>query len=497
MTCARPRSLLLLAESSRRREQRGIDYVSLTKPQQAFVEIDHPRKVWVDGNALGKSYALAVEVVLSILGMHPTWRRRSPLRVLVLGTSYEQMVPLMEKLWTLIPRQDLDPRCGYEPGRGITGKPPRLVFTSGRGAGSEIVFATYRAGASRIAGGQYDLVILDEPPPESVYGEVRPRVLAKHGRIILGFTPVPDMPDITYIREHIARRKMERHNVGLAEENCWPVGFPAPWHWQQEIDAYAGDLLEHERGMRIRGDWEPVVSGRLMRDFSESAHVVPVDLADLQGWYLVVGLDHGTAIGKQTAMLVAVKGRDTERPEVVYLDEHVNEGFTTPEHDAEGIVDLLNRNGLSYDHVDAWVGDVPTSAKTWDVRKSNEQIRRELAKKLGRNYNTVKPFSEPHKFHGSVMAGARMLNTLFHRRITQWPCGHANLDASETCASCGRQPVRRPVARIRPQCEQFIEACRRFDGDKWHPFKDIFDGGRYAVERAITGQVQRALIARY
>jgi phage terminase large subunit-like protein len=470
-----PLPLRLMQESSRRFEVSGIDHVSLTNPQRSFIEIDHPRKCWVDGNALGKSFALAAEVVLCILGQHPTWKRRGPLRVLVIGTSYEQMVPLMEKLWRLIPKDELDPRNGFEPGRGITGKPPRLVFVKGRGRGSEIVFATYRAKASRIAGGQYDLVILDEPPPESVYGEVRPRVLAKHGRIILGFTPVPDMPDIAYIREFIAKNKMIRHNVGLREENCWPDSYPAPWHWQPEIDAYANDLLEHERGMRINGDWDPVVTKRLMKDFVESVHVRNVELADIASWKLIVWFDHGTADGKEACMLTAVTGGDTERPEVVYLAERVAEGFTTPEHDAQAAIDMLRDVGLRYEHIDVWGGDVPASSRTHDVRKSNMQIRKEIARLLGRQLHETKGFRDPVKGPSSMTRGARMMNTLFSRR----------------------KPDDSPVARIHPRCTQFIAACHQFNGDTHHPLKDVWDSGRYGVESAVTGQVQAVLSARY
>lgn len=475
--------LRLAIESSRLATTRAYDYCVLTGPQAEVAASDHPRKVWVDGNAVGKSFGLAWEVISIILGRHPAYKRPRPVRVLVIGTSYEQMVPLMEKLWLLAPKTDLDPSCGFEQGRGITGKPPRLIFTEGPGRGSEILFATYRAGAQRIAGGQYDVVVLDEPPPESMYGEVRPRLLRRRGILLIGFTPVPDMPDVTYIKEKIARKKMEKHNFGLNEQSCWPAGFPAPWHWQEEIDAYAAELLDIERGMRILGDWTPVVTKRLIRDFNEAIHVRDdIDIhRDLPGWKLIVGMDHGTADGKQTAMLVAVWGGNTPRPRVIYLDEEVNDGFTTPEQDAAGVLAMLHRNNLEYDNVDYWIGDVPTGSRRGDIQKSNRRIQRELARILGRSLTGTKIIIEPTKRTGSLMDGARMMNALFFRRIGGEDGG----------------PDGVPMALVRKCCERFIESLKVFNGDPFHPLKDVFDGGRYATERGISGEVQRVLHAVY
>lgn len=468
---AASRALDLAQASVARHQARPLVHVALTKAQAAFDEIDAPEAAWVDGNAVGKSFELAYLVHRFVRGEHPTMKRRSAgaARVLVMGTSYEQMVPLMEKLWLLACKAELDPRCGFDEGRGITGKPPRLVFTSGPAAGAVIVFATYRSGARRVAGGQYDLVVMDEPSDEEVFGEVRPRIMRRRGFIRLGFTPVPDMPDQSWIRRRFERGTMVKHTVGMRQENMHPAGFPVPWFWQAEIDAYAANLLDHERAMRIDGSLEPVVRGRWLKAFDASKHVRNVALKDLAGWSLIVGLDHGTADGKQCAVLVAVAGGGTSRPKVVFLDECVAEGFTAPEQDAAAILDMLRRNGLMYDSVDEWVGDVPTESRRQNVRKSNEEIRKELAAQLGRPLRSIRPFTVPTKGSNSPSAGCRDINTLFHR----------------------------DDARVRPCCVRLIASINVFAGDPHDPVKDVLDAGRYAFERGITAPVGPILQARY
>jgi hypothetical protein len=155
-----------------------------TRPQRLFLQDDFPIACWRDGNQLGKSTALAVWAHDCARGVNRFFRTaRPPVRIVVMGTSHEQMEPLYEKMWFYAAKDELDPRCGYDPGRAITGKPPRLVYVRGPGKGSVIVFGTYKQGASRVAGSTVDGFLLDEPCPETIFGEVRPRVLRRRGWI--------------------------------------------------------------------------------------------------------------------------------------------------------------------------------------------------------------------------------------------------------------------------------------------------------------------------
>lgn len=460
-------------------ERCGFDYTSLTVAQEEVYEFDGPAALWRDGNQLGKSLELAYWCHSLINQCHPTIRRRSPVRILVISYSIEQMIPLMEKLWNMsrkhVPGQTwkrgqpprLLPKCGFEQGRGVTGQPPRLVFTDG----SEIVFATYRQGQARIAGGTFDSCVMDEPPTEAVFGEVLPRLLRKRGLLRVTFTPVPDMPDMTWLWEKVdsPTDPLIEFNFGLCEDILLPKGWPKPWLLQEDIAAYSASLLEVERAMRIDGAREPLVTGRWLKSFDEAKHVIDVDMSKLRGWYLVGSWDHGTVDGKQVFSIQAYQDRQSDRPKAVIVDEAINEGITTPEHDAEDALAALARNGLEYDDIDVWVGDVPTGSQRWEVRKSNAILRKELARQLKRQVRTLKPIHQPRKHAGSLTYGMRLVNTLFDRD---------DLHVSRRCVG-------------------FIQGAKTFAGDTKDPFKDPLDAPRYGIERACTGRVLASLSARY
>ena len=468
-------TLAIVGASSSRAARNPLPYVRLTRAQAQFCALSDPEGLWRDGNQLGKSFALAYDIVQTARRTHPYRPNKSrPVNIMVASISYEQMMPLMEKIWTLVPKDEIDPRNGFDPGRGITGKPPRIVFTDGPGRGSVINFATYEAGARRVAGFTGDYLAMDEPPEESFYGEALPRVMRRQGIVRVTMTPTPDMPDQAWFKERVDLGQVQEVNFGLAEEYLLPEGYPMPWLTQSEIDRYAQSLLEHQRGMRIRGDWFALSVGRWLHSF-DTANVVEFDVRSLKGWYLVVGMDHGTPGGKQAAVLIAVKDRHSDRPQVRFIDESINEGFTSPEDDAQAVLDMLRRNGLTYDNVDDWVGDVPTQSKLWDVRKSNAEIRKEMAKILGRRVEKTKFIAEPKKWSGSMSDGMRKLNTLFGRRTR----------------------LNVPDAIVHPKCAQFVNACWNFKGHPKDPVKDGLDGGRYPVERAVTGRILPALQASY
>ncbi len=464
-------ALTWLAASRERAQRSGLDYVRLTEPQRIVAQDAAQRVIWRDGNQLGKSYFLAWEILHRLRGTHPyKTTHRPPIRALVASVSLEQMMPLMEKLWELAPKDELSHKCGFDPGRGLTGKPPRLVFTSGPGKGSVLSFATYKQGTTRIAGGTYHLVGLDEPPTEQMWGEVQPRLMRQNGDLICTFTPTPDMPDLGWLREMVEAEAVEEHNFGLTEANCWIAGAPRPFKTQEEIDEYAATLLEHERAMRIDGAWEPLTKGAWLTNFSEknTRSDRPLD-----GAYLGVGIDHGAAAGKQAAVLFAAMDRHGRQPRVWWWDETLSDGLTTPAQDAQAILDMLARNGLTMLDVDEWVGDRPTGESKHHIRKSNKALRIQLCHIAGIPLHRARVIHTPHKWGGSLTYGMRMLNGLF---------GTVDDDGI-------------PIATVHPRCKRFIAFALNFKGDRRDPLKDVGDAGRYIMERTIKVRGWRAFKA--
>lgn len=462
-------ALSLARLSATRGTRSALDYVALTTPQRAVVSDTGRLVLWRDGNRLGKSYALAYELLHRARGTHPhKTTHRPPIRALVISVSLDQIIPLMEALWTLAPKDELSVKCGFDPGRGLVGKPPRLVFARGPGAGSVISFATYKQGSTRIAGGEYQFIGMDEPPPEAMFGEVLPRVLRCRGDIYITMTPTPDMPDVGWLREQVEAdgSRWSHHNYGLREENCWIEGHPAPFLTTAEIDEYAAGLLSVERAMRVDGAWEPIVEGRWLTQFSEDNIGAGLPPRNAR---LAVGIDHGAAAGKQAAMLVAVDDSDPGRPRVWYMDEVCSTGFTTPAQDASDILAMLRRNHIDYHHIDEWIGDRPTGDNRYLVGKTNKDLRLQLARLMDVPVEKTASIRTPKKWDGSVTYGLRLMNGLFGSRVDD-----------------------KPAAMVHPRCARFIEFLWKFAGDRRDPLKDIGDAGRYATERMV--QLPRAQI---
>lgn len=464
-----------LTASARRVERKLFETTKLSIPQKVFLDARESEVCWRDANQLGKSYAIAYDTVAFARGCHPIQTHNPPVQIAVIGTSWVQMEPLMEKIWKLLPKSEISPRNGFVAGFGITGKPPRINFVAGPGKGSLIRFATYEQGPGRIAGATLHRLYCDEPPPEMLIGELRPRLLHNQGHIKYGFTPTPKSPPLGYFRKSIKEGIVREINFTLKEEYCIPEGFPRPWLYQHEIDAYEAKLLEPEREMRMGRAWEAVLTGAVLRGFSDQ-NIVAFDLHDdLNGWGLAIGIDHGTDEGKQAFSLLAFDVTDKMRPKIAVVDEFVTDGFiTTPEKDAESILMMLRRNGLKYNDIDLWVGDRSAQRRDGSGRKSNSALRSELALQTNIHWKKTKWIYTPKKYPGSVLNGFSMMNILLLRT----------------------DEVERPHFMVHPRCQNFIKACREFTGESNHPLKDILDCVRYPIER-MSGNVKATLVAHY
>lgn len=447
----------------------------LTQWQEDWIRLDAQFALLRAGNQLGKTTIMLWELAHLCRGTHPHKRRyKPPINALLLSESWEQMGRaggLMSKFWELLPKSELDPKIRLDPGRGITGKPPRIVFADGPGKGSIVSFGTYRQGAAPHAGSTLHAVFADEPPSEQVISELYPRLLRHNGMLRIGFTPVVGMPDQRHLRKLVEAGKLAERNPWLTESNCWPVGAAKPWNSQVEIDQWAGLLTAAERDMRIQGAWDPLLENAWLTNFERSTHVRRVNAP--AGAYLVVGVDHGLQAGKQTAALIAVVDRQELSPYVIVLDEEIGDAVTTPAKDAESILDMLRRNGVSWRHVDEWVGDRPAETRYTMKRKSNRLLERHLAALTG--IREWPRFSTPRKGLASVAHGLHVINALL---------GTKDDDGT-------------PHLTIDPRCERIAKFCELFAGNPHDPLKDAGDAMRYAVERAIRGVPAQRLVALY
>lgn len=473
-------AIRLARRASARKRRNPLDEVRLTRPQREWFLCPHSRAVWRDGNRMGKSWAQAYDIVMFARNQHPLQTHRGPVRIVVASESWAQFDPLMRRLWELLPKDEIDPKLYYAPGQGIKGyKEPVVPFVAGPGAGTVITFCTYKQGSVRLAGGNFHRGYCDEPPPEPFVGELLPRLAQQGGHLRMTFTPTPECPPLEYLREKVEMFKAGKpggfaeYNFGLKYENVLVDGGPVaiPYISRAQIEQFIADCLPIERDMRVNGAWDPLVADRWLTNYSPACHQwTPPP----RGARVAIGIDHGSAAGKQAAILVAVQQDDKLAPRVWIMDERHSTGFTTPEQDAKAILEMLRENGLTYDDLDVIVGDRPTGRNRFSVMKSNRDLSRYLAQQLKRKPREMMWIETPRKFSGSVSHGFRLMNATMGR-TTEDGASHF---------------------LIHPRCNRLTDAVKGFKGDRRDPHKDILDAARYGIERLVdtsTGWMPPAL----
>lgn len=432
-----------------------LNHPRLSQPQVDFASSRERFLLWRGGNSIGKSWGHSWDLVHFARGTH-LWRSvpAGPRKIMVAGFSFAQMDPLMEKLWLMLPKGEIHPKLYFAPGQGIKGfKEPVIPFIAGPGAGSVIYLATYEQGTERIMGFQGHRLSMDEPPPASLYGEARPRLNYYRGEMRITFTPTPSSPPLAYMRKEVEEGRVVEIQTTYNQAACTIRGGLVPWAWKREpeIEEDIGNYLPDERPMRRDGAWDPVVSGRWLEKVTDA--IVVEEPLPPGRWYFAVGIDHGTRPGREWATLLAANAQGEYR----WLDEAHEEGVTSMADDASNILKMLERNGLTWEEVDHWVGDRRTAESTWGSPKSNADLTDALAAELDiparelreRGLRIVTAFKD----RGSVRRGATLINQL---------------------AATDR-------LRIHRRCQGFIGGAKVWRGEEALECKDPIDSGRYGL----------------
>ena len=459
-----------------------LDGVSWTGPQDAWVRMGSPADVhadgrpllWLGANQIGKSYAQAGKLLHYIRRTGPyAFRRPGPVQVCILSISKEQIVPLMAKIWELLPKQTRSdgseapiecPGARFEAGFGFRGKPPRIRFTSGQGKGSLVTFATYKQGSSRIAGATLNALMLDEPPPEALWGEVVLRMLRLAGQIWITMTITPDSPPQEWLKKKVEAGLVRMMQTPMTVENLAPVDGSPPFLTRAAIRKARRETPLAEHPLRFDAAWDGATLGRWLSAWGPaciSASPPP------GGAKLLVAVDHSTTPGRQVATLVACQPGLPHRPQdaaIWVMDETpppAQGGEMTTILTAQAIVDMLARNSLKWTDVDLWIGDRAAQMRTQkQMRADNATLRRRIADLLGVEIGRFPRIEVPYKSSGTVSGGFGEMN--------------AKMSAG--------------TWKVHPRCKNFTTAAERWDGKKESPHKDYLDTARYAMETAMGGK---------
>lgn len=449
-----------------------------TRPQLDYLSIPERLAVWRAGNQVGKSEALAADIVWTARGDHPHREVRpngaGPVEIMVVSYSHAQMRPLMWKIWRLLSPDEVDPKLSCTKGAGLKGyKEPHISLVSGPGEGSVIYFATYKQGTEALAGPSLDAVFCDEPMSELVYGELAPRLIRRSGTMRITMTPTPDSAPQLWLRDKIEEDRKAAEEEGrprrwrdfqttINEHNLTPVGglIEVPFKTQPEIDEIVADYLADELPMRRDGAWEGVLSDRWLTNFGE--HAVRDGAPERGRLWWAIGIDHGAKAGRQCAALVCYN----ERTRMLWaLDEYRSDGRSSTRQDAEAILAMLRRHGLSWKDIDYWVGDRAHGGDLYGNFKSNQELMLEFEHLLRTPRQTLRAeglrLRTPRKSTGSMRRGYRLLNSM----------------------------LREGQAVIHARCEGIQESAMTWAGKLQDPAKDVLDAWRYAVERLYDDNV--------
>ena len=456
---------------------------ALTKPQSDWLLLGSPLDkandgrpfLWLGANQIGKSYAQAAKMLhyLRRTGPYAT-RPPGPVRIVVISISKEQIEPLMSKIWELLPKQSTPtgdlrsveaPDLQFEPGFGFRGKPPRIKFTSGPAKDSTVVFATYSQGSSRIAGLTAKVIILDEPAPESMWGEVVLRVMRQGGQIWMTMTITPDSPPQDWLKAKVDNGDIRFMQTPLTVDNMRPTGLP-PFLSEAKIQATKRQVPAAEWPLRFDAAWEGATTEQWLSAWSNE---LIRECRPPQGAKLIVSGDHGIRPGRQGAALIAYILTPTPRFWLLgeVCCDPSNTKATTSKEDALNIKAMLGACGLSWEHVDDWVFDRAADSYRQEVRKSNKLLRLHLAAAYGVEQDRFPRLEVPYKTGGSFLQGFSLMNSIF----------------------CNKQ------IDVSPRCIGFVRSCQKWNGDKRSPLKDILDSVRYGIEHASRNRAPPSVVA--
>ncbi len=293
-------------------------------------------RMCIAANGVGKSQVVCAELAMHVTGRYPPWwkgkrfdyggwecwigsidndmQKRGPQRAL-LGRDLEQLGT------GLIPKDTIakEPELRQA---GVKSVVDTLIINHASGKPVTMKFLTYEQGWRKWQSGDPKIVLWDEEPRESEYGqeeilsEVFTRLARNSGIFMVGYTPL------------LGETQLTKHFMNSDDTKIWCVG--ATWddapHMDEETkEFYRKQYPEHQRDARMKGI--PMLGhGRVFKAAESDFLVDPYDIPD--HWVRICGIDLGLAHPAAVAWLAC--NRDTKK--WVLYDCWRGENKRTKEH---------------------------------------------------------------------------------------------------------------------------------------------------------------------
>ena len=370
-------------------DQTPLNYWNPCPPQERFLRDNSKIKLLRGGNQIGKSAAGIVELLGRCLGNHPYLPvKKPPIIAWLIVHSYDQSKTIMQKIWDMADKRTI--QTEFVIGRGFRSSgAPVIVFKNGSICR---IKTTQQAQGGRgtmgLASGSVDFILVDEPPPQHVVGELFARVSRTRGRIAITMTPVGVPCD--FIKKMVDDGLISETVAPLTEQNLTPKGC-RPLLSSEEIDAITMNYLPIDRAARVSGDWVAGIPEGRIFDLFDDEHISARPCPQNGEFLFGIGIDHGSDAGSQCAVLVAVDISDKKDPFLYVLDEVVA-GAAPAEVHARSILAMIERNNLKPGHINRWTGDRAHGGNQFGGKMSNRMIMAAFSHLLG--YDTKRlPFS--------------------------------------------------------------------------------------------------------
>lgn len=449
-----------------RAQIRGTPPAYLTDWQRSVIESPYKHTVAWGANGIGKSMVIAEITRRAIAGALHWQRPRQGRTVMLVGNTWSQLGSTLAYLWKFTDKRWFRDGLRFEGGRMMGQRLAIFDIVDGPGKGGVLRCGTFRA--ENLAGPRAETVITDEPLPEDVYNELWPRLLGENGRMYQTFTPtLGTEADLSYLWAQVDDPAVDfcgQIQGELTLSNVTPRRPPGPlpsipWMTAREIAQQVAGLSAMEVDMRLGRSRHPRLDCAYFSAWGP--HLIE-EAAPTPGARVAIGIDHGSAPGRQRSTLVAVAGHGLHA-RVWVLGHHQGDGRTESQDDARGILRMLDTAGLSIDHVDLWVGDRAHGGDRRGGYKSNQRLRAAIAEAMG--YDTSSPgwmsrlprplqyIETPRKYARSHLEGAEVLHRLMVAKRL----------------------------RVDPSAAPLIRDFERWQGDKLAPEKDGIDSARYAA----------------
>jgi phage terminase large subunit-like protein len=307
------------AESANRRRYRSKDWWSPYPKQAQFFATGQRfrERALFAGSQLGKTEAASFEMACHLTGEYPAdWPGRKfpgPIRAWAVGDSLKMVRDIMQRKLCgepgvadlhgtgMIPKDRFigDPVLA----RGETNAYDTIQVRHISGATSTLRFRTYQAGQMALQGETLDLVWLDEEPPSyGIYTECLARISATGGMLLMTFTPLRGMSEISsrYRNEFSPDRSYVQFGIDdVPRQNGGGPGGSSGGGGGHIRDEDRPRILagypEHEREARARG--EPMLGSGRIYQTPEADIIEDVNWNDFPTYWrwgagMDIGIDH-------------------------------------------------------------------------------------------------------------------------------------------------------------------------------------------------------------